>query len=144
MPRQRDRGQQTTTPISLVMVMVLVLVAIVSGPFVEDMSQLNADFEVVNATCDSVGEDANITALTLRVDYHGDEPITVHSHTWDGKRHVQHPWEPRSVRLEPGVQTVEIHSPRPRAGVTPGSRAQVYLNDGQRRAIENWGVRDCA
>jgi len=126
---------------------IVVPVAVVAGVVMLGQlpsATLPADVTVVDATCDGHDEDANVTALTLRVDYRGDGPIRVHSHTWDAKRHVQHPWGPRTVRLEPGVQTVTIRAPRPRAGVTPGERAQVYLNHGQQRAIENWEVQRCA
>jgi hypothetical protein len=127
-----------------VILVMVIIISMVGIGVAEEMSRLPADITVIDAECDRDGPDANVTGLTLRVDYHGDSALRVHSHTWDAKRHVQHPWEPRTVRLEPGAQTVTIQAPRPRAGITPGERAQVYLNHGQKRAIENWEVQRCA
>jgi hypothetical protein len=140
MSSQRERGQVATPLQAALVVLTMVLAAIVIGSFGHQRATLDgAEMEVVNSSC----ETENITAVTLRVTYRGESPIRVHSHSWDSKRHVQHPWEPRTITLEPGVNVVTIHSPRPRAGIGPGSRAQVYLNQGQRRVIENWEVRDC-
>jgi hypothetical protein len=127
-----------------VVAVILILVAIFGAAPVEEMSRLPASMEVVNSTCDSHDGRTNITSVTLRVTYNSSEPITVHAHSWDSKRHIQHSWDPRNITLEPGTQTVTIRAPRPRAGIGPNSRAQVYLNHGQRRVIENWEVESCA
>lgn len=138
----RPKPGRVATGLAVIVIAVTVFLPLTSG--VQAASRLPAEIAVIDSECDRYDSEANVTALTLRVDYHGDEPVQVHSHTWDAKRHVQHPWEPRTVRLEPGVQTVTIRAPRPRAGITPGERAQVYLNHGQQRAIENWEVSRCA
>lgn len=140
MSRRHDRGVVAWEPVPVVILMAVVIAAIVIGSFGHQRATLDgAEMQVVNSSC----ENENITAVTMRVTYRGDDALRVHSHSWDSKRHVQHSWNPRTLTLEPGTQTIRIEAPRPRAGIGPGSRAQVYLNHGQQRVIETWEARRC-
>lgn len=84
----------------------------------------------------------NVTALTLAVEYDGTQPVTVTPHVWSSKQHVQFPWQPESIQLEPGRQVVHITAPDPRAYIQ-SERGQVWLASGQQRSITNWEVTPC-
>jgi hypothetical protein len=109
-------------------------------------AQLPAKATVVDSECNgrgAVSGEREIATVRLRVTFAASEPVVVHPHTWDQKRHVQHAWEPRNVTLQPGTQTVTLRAPSREARLTPGVRAQIALNDGQRRAVTNWEARRC-
>lgn len=114
---------------------VVVLLIVTSG---HAAATLPADLVVTDSTC----EDGNVTALTLRVEYHGSDPTTVTPHVWSARQHIQHTWQPENISLKPGVQTVRIET-ESEWGEIRGDGAQVYLADGQRRVIENWRVQRC-
>lgn len=110
-------------------------------------TQLPAEASVVGAECNgrgAVSGEREIASVRLRVTLAAAEPVVAHAHTWDQKRHVQHAWEPRNLTLRPGTQTITLRAPRREARLTPGVRAQIALNDGQRRAITNWEARRCS
>jgi len=120
--------------------------AIAAAVFVLVVSQghaataLPADVEVVEERCFH----GDVIELTLEVDYRGEVPVTVTPHVWSEHQHVQFAWSPQEIRLEPGTQTVAISAPEERAVINGiGARGQIYLADGQRRAITNWGVGRC-
>lgn len=97
-----------------------------------------AEVAVVDERC----VDGNVTALRIAVGYHGDRPVTVTPHVWSSQQHVQFSWTPQAIRLDPGENFVTISAPDERAYLA-GDRAQVYLADGQRRAITNWEIDRC-
>lgn len=93
---------------------------------------LAADVDVVEQTCEA----GTVTALTLRID--AAEPVVVTPHVWSAKQHVQFAWQPSTIRVT-GTETVRIRAPDPRAYIQ-SDRAQVWIADGQRRAIANFAV----
>lgn len=96
---------------------------------------MNGGVDVVNTTC----EDGNITAVTAAVTYHADRSTTVTAHVWSSKQHVQHSWSPQRIEIESGRTQIRFE-PRSNRGYIRGDQAQIAINDGQRRAIENWRV----
>jgi hypothetical protein len=118
-------------------VVALLVVGALVATVGHSQATMRGDVEVLGSTC----TDGGIAAVHLQVSVN--ETMTVHPHTWDEKRHVQHPWTPRNLTLEPGIQRVTIVAPSERARITSGQRAQVALNDGQRRLIANWEARAC-
>jgi len=118
----------------VVLVVVLALgTTVVAG---HDAATLEGDLAVTNHTC----ENGNVTAVTLRVTVN--ESTVVHPHVWSQRGHVQHTWSPQNISLQAGTQFIQIERPRDRVFVK-GDRAQVALNDGQRRLVENWEVDQC-
>ncbi len=99
---------------------------------------LPADVAVSDVDC----RDGEISSLELSVEYRGSEPVNVTPHVWSSNSHVQLSWTPTTIRLEPGANNVEIEPPRPR-GRVGGDYAQLYLADGQQRAVVNWRVEAC-
>lgn len=93
---------------------------------------LPGETAIVDATCSQ----ENVTALTLRVEYHGDGPVTVTPHVWSARQHVQFSWGPDNLTLQPGSQTLRIEAADERAFIHEAP-IQVWLADGQRRMIAN-------
>ncbi len=116
----------------------VVVAGIVIGISGVQAANLPAEVTVSDLDC----RDGEIASLELSVEYSGEDPVEVTPHVWSTRSHIQLSWDPTKITLEPGVNTVEIEPPRPRGRVV-GDYAQVYLADGQRRAIANWRVKTC-
>jgi len=98
--------------------------------------QATMNVTVVDSTC----IDGNLSEITMRVQVN--ESRTVTPHVWSSKSHVQMSWKPRNVSLHAGTQFVQLTRPEDRVAVR-GDRAQLALNDGQKRLITNWEVDEC-
>lgn len=103
-------------------------------------AELPATATVTDSQCAEYGD---VASVTLRVSLQTNSAVTVHAHTWDQKRHVQHAWTPSNVTLEPGVSIVTFQAPNPEAAITGGAHTQLALNSGQKRVITNWRARRC-
>jgi len=116
----------------------VVIAALAIGISGAQAASLPAGVTVSDVDC----RDGEIAALELTVEYRGSEPVEVTPHVWSSRSHVQLSWTPTTIVLEPGTNTVQIEPPRPRGRVA-GDYAQMYLADGQRRAVTNWRVKAC-
>lgn len=121
-----------------VVALAFVVIALAVGISGVQAASLPADVTVSDVDC----RDGEVAGLELTVEYHGSAPVEVTPHVWSTRSHVQLSWTPTTVVLEPGTNTVQIEPPRPRGRVA-GDYAQVYLINGQQRAVTNWRVEAC-
>jgi len=121
----------------LAIVLVLAAVGVVAEGHAAATSP--AAVEVLEQQCSATG---GVGALTVRVTNPTTDTIVVTPHVWSSKQHVQFPWSPSNLQIPPGETVVTIRPPDDR-GVIDGGRGQVWVADGQQRAIENFEVRQC-
>lgn len=116
----------------------MVIIALVIAASGVQAARLPADVTVSDVDC----REGEIVGMELTVEYLDSEPVVVTPHVWGTRSHVQLSWDPTTIRLEPGTNTVEIEPPRPR-GRIKGDYAQVYLTHEQQRATTNWRTESC-
>jgi hypothetical protein len=96
-------------------------------------ADLDAGIDISDAECD---ESQNITALSVKVIYHGDSPVEGVFRGWMQRDRVRMAWE--TPVIKPGMNRLRIEAPSERTVLRYGERGQIMLSVGQKRAFDHF------